>query len=273
MPVKNKSRHTLDWFEGEITGLTKAETKIISDAIQAGTGTDDILTKTEADQYYANKKEYENLVKEMPTDIEYRNGLTLIHDSKEVTGQTNKVKFKTINGIDIIGNGDIVIPKGDIGPQGPQGLVGPIGPQGEQGIQGPQGEQGPIGPIGPVGPQGPKGENGTEGKTIALFGDKQILVPSTVKETNYDIYCHMIHITGSPTTSDFDIYFEFYSSKNLVCNSLQDLKTLLGNTFSRSCNGIAKTKQVYAITELKVLTMSGEELLSGIQIEDTVKTI
>lgn len=225
MPVKNKSRHTLDWFEGEITGLTKAETKIISDAIQAGTGTDDILTKTEADQYYANKKEYENLVKEMPTDIEYRNGLTLIHDSKEVTGQTNKVKFKTINGQQIVGTGDIPI------------------------------------------------TSGTDAKEIALFGDKQILVPSTVKETNYDIYCHMIHITGSPTTSDFDIYFEFYSSKNLVCNSLQDLKTLLGNTFSRSCNGIAKTKQVYAITELKVLTMSGEELLSGIQIEDTVKTI
>ena len=225
MPVKNKSRHTLDWFEGEITGLTKEETKIISDAIQAGTGTDDILTKTEADQYYANKKEYENLVKEMPTDIEYRNGLTLMHDSKEVTGQTTKIKFKTINGQQIVGTGDIPI------------------------------------------------TSGTDAKEIALFGDKQILVPSTVKETNYDIYCHMIHITGSPTTSDFDIYFEFYSSKNLACNSLQDLKTLLGNTFSRSCNGIAKTKQVYAITELKVLTMSGEELLSGIQIEDTVKTI
>lgn len=225
MPVKNKSRHTLDWFEGEITGLTKEETKIISDAIQAGTGTDDILTKTEADQYYANKKEYENLVKEMPTDISYNNGLTLMHDSKEVTGQTTKIKFKTINGQQIVGTGDIPI------------------------------------------------TSGTDAKEIALFGDKQILVPSTVKETNYDIYCHMIHITGSPTTSDFDIYFEFYSSKNLVCNSLQDLKTLLGNTFSRSCNGIAKTKQVYAITELKVLTMSGEELLSGIQIEDTVKTI
>ena len=114
---------------------------------------------------------------------------------------------------------------------------------------------------------------GTTGKTIALFGDKSILVPSTVTETNYDIYCHMIHIVGSPTVSDFDIYFEFYSSKNLECNSLQDLKTVLGTTFTRSCNGIAKTKQAYAITELKVLTMSGEELLTDVTIEDTVKTI
>lgn len=246
MPVKNKARPTQSGFEGEIVALTNEEAKLISKAIQAGTGTDDILTKTEGDKYYSTKAEYDKLVKEVPTDIIYKDGLTLMHDSVEITKQTDKVQFKTINGTTLIGKGNIVIPKGDTGPQGPQGERGP---------------------------QGPAGTPGTTGKTIALFGDKSILVPSTVTETNYDIYCHMIHIVGSPTVSDFDIYFEFYSSKNLECNSLQDLKTVLGTTFTRSCNGIAKTKQAYAITELKVLTMSGEELLTGITIEDTVKTI
>ena len=55
---------------------------------------------------------------------------------------------------------NLVIPRGEQGPQGIQGLKGDpgdTGPKGEQGNPGPQGEQGPKGDIGPEGPQGETG--------------------------------------------------------------------------------------------------------------------
>ncbi len=61
---------------------------------------------------------------------------------------------------------DLVVSKGDAGPQGIKGDVGPTGPQGPAGAKGatgaagPQGPQGPAGPTGPQGPQGPQGPAG-----------------------------------------------------------------------------------------------------------------
>ena len=60
--------------------------------------------------------------------------------------------IKTINGVTVLGAGDIEIPAGATGPQGPQG------PQGIQGEQGVQGEQGPMGATGPQGVKGDTGE-------------------------------------------------------------------------------------------------------------------
>lgn len=55
---------------------------------------------------------------------------------------------------------NLVLPRGEQGPQGIQGTKGDpgdLGPQGPQGDPGPQGEQGPKGDTGPEGPQGETG--------------------------------------------------------------------------------------------------------------------
>lgn len=42
-----------------------------------------------------NQTTYENLVKVVPTDIDYNDGFTLMHDTTEIAGQTSKVKLGT----------------------------------------------------------------------------------------------------------------------------------------------------------------------------------
>jgi hypothetical protein len=80
------------------------------------------------------------------------------------------------------GKWNIIVSKGDTGPQGatgatgaqgPQGIQGPAGPQGATGATGPQGAQGikgdtgDTGATGPTGPQGPQGDTGPTGATGA----------------------------------------------------------------------------------------------------------
>ena len=104
-----------------------------------------------------------------------------------------------------------------------------------------------------------------------LFGDQHIYGTG-----NIDLFCHMIAITD--TDGNVDCLFDFYSSKNLKCDSLADLKTLLGNTFTRKCNGIVKdgdtTKVVYKITETSLVFTDGTtKVLLGVTFQDVVKTI
>lgn len=54
---------------------------------------------------------------------------------------------------------NLVIQRGETGPQGATGERGP------QGIQGPQGETGPQGQTGPQGERGPQGDRGQKGDT------------------------------------------------------------------------------------------------------------
>lgn len=107
--------------------------------------------------------------------------------------------------------------------------------------------------------------------TKTLFGDQHIYGTG-----NIDLFCHMITITD--TESKVDCLFDFYSSKNLKCDSLADLKTLLGNTFTRKCNGIVKDgdviKVVYKITETSLVFTDGTtKVLLGVTFKDVVKTI
>lgn len=60
-------------------------------------------------------------------------------------------------------DGQLSIPRGDIGPPGAEGPAGERGPQGEQGIQGPQGLQGPAGAKGDKGDKGDRGDAGPSG--------------------------------------------------------------------------------------------------------------
>ena len=114
-------------------------------------------------------------------------------------------------------------------------------------------------------------------KTISLFGNHSILVPKDSTDTNIDLYKH--HINYSITDS-FTGFFEFYSSKNLVCDSLTDLKTLLGDTFEIQAFGISRqsnSMQVAYITESYIWYHDAEEFLSTsiahATFTDTVTTI
>lgn len=49
----------------------------------------------------ASVESFDNLNKVMPTDIDYKDGLTLMHDTTEITGQTDKLKFG--NGLKVNG--------------------------------------------------------------------------------------------------------------------------------------------------------------------------
>ena len=81
------------------------------------------------------------------------------------------------------------------------------------------------------------------------------------------IYKHNIHIH----TGLYNFYLTVYSSKSFTVNSVNNLKALLGNTFTESCTG---THGAYAITQDQVLFEDGTTAsLSLYVIEDTVTTI
>ena len=81
------------------------------------------------------------------------------------------------------------------------------------------------------------------------------------------LYKHNIHIH----TGLYNFYLTVYSTKNLVVNSVNNLKALLGNTFTESCT---RTHGAYAITQDQVLFEDGTSAsLSVYVIEDTVTTI
>lgn len=62
---------------------------------------------------------------------------------------------------------NLVLPRGNVGPQGPQGLVGPTGATGATGPAGPTGPTGDPGPTGPTGATGATGPTGATGATGA----------------------------------------------------------------------------------------------------------
>lgn len=72
-----------------------------------------------------------------------------------------------------------------------------------------------------------------------LFGDQSIEGTG-----NIDLYKHIVSITGEAESSTLgnitiDGYIIFYSSKSFDCNSLTDLKTVLGDTFVEKAFGYA----------------------------------
>ena len=117
-------------------------------------------------------------------------------------------------------------------------------------------------------------------KTISLFGNHSILVPKDSTDTNIDLYKHHINFT----INELNGFFEFYSSKNLVCDSLTDLKTLLGNTFEIQAFGYSGTIETYtteiivqAVSESKLfISVGGQFKIQDIEeatFTDTVTTI
>lgn len=98
-----------------------------------------------------------------------------------------------------------------------------------------------------------------------IFGNQSI-----IGKGNIDLYEHDIVITGTNIAA----YLTCYSSKNTKIDSLTDLKTICGNTFTKSCTGAVSGVAVMAITESKLLKVDGtEQLLTGVTFTDTVTTI
>lgn len=122
------------------------------------------------------------------------------------------------------------------------------------------------------------------GKSINLFGNHSILVPSTSTDTAINLYNHFIKITGTKDNTQVRARFTIQSSNNLVVDTPEKLVTLLGNEFELGCNGIYGN---YNITGLKktadgtlniIYNNGGAESLlntTGITltIEDNVKNI
>lgn len=71
-------------------------------------------------------------------------------------------------------------------------------------------------------------------KFKTLFGNQSI-----VGNGNIDLYYHYVAVTI--TNVRYPLHIDFYSSKSLKCDSLTDLKTLLGDTFERALFGSATT--------------------------------
>lgn len=123
----------------------------------------------------------------------------------------------------------------------------------------------------------------TSNNVKTLFGNQSI-----VGTGNIDLYRHHITITGSDGEAppNFGIagvtpvIFEFYSSKNTVCDSLTDLKTLLGDTFLVNANGWLETTtggyQVIYVSETYIYYIKDSSVAKTpliFAISDTVTTI
>ena len=87
---------------------------------------------------------------------------------------------------------------------------------------------------------------------------------------NIDLYAHDITITKGTGKA----FLTVYSSKNTNIDSLDDLKTIAGATFTKSCTGYINSKVIVAITETSFILADGTtEALTGATFADTPATI
>ena len=122
-------------------------------------------------------------------------------------------------------------------------------------------------------------------KTLTCFypdpakveGNQYMLTDKTVKTIfgnsiysdngtgNIDLYAHDITITKGTGKA----FLTVYSSKNTNIDSLDDLKTIAGATFTKSCTGYINSKVIVAITETSFLLADGTtEALTGAPLVD-----
>ena len=111
----------------------------------------------------------------------------------------------------------------------------------------------------------------TAGDVKTLFGNQSIIGTG-----NIDLYQHFIQVSNS--TLGITANLIVYSSKNIKVDSLTDLKTLLGNTFSYPVtSGKMYSGWPTLITETTLYSTDGtnnrSESLSGFTFSDTITTI
>ena len=87
---------------------------------------------------------------------------------------------------------------------------------------------------------------------------------------NIDLYAHDITITKGTGKA----FLTVYSSNNTNIDSLDDLKTIAGVTFTKSCTGYINSKIIVAITETSFILSDGTtEALTGATFVDNPTTI
>ena len=105
----------------------------------------------------------------------------------------------------------------------------------------------------------------TDRNVKTFFGDKSIFGTG-----NIDLYAHDITITKGTGKA----FLTVYSSKNTNIDSLDDLKTIAGATFTKSCTGYINSKVIVAITETSFILSDGTtEALTGATFVDTPAAI
>ena len=105
----------------------------------------------------------------------------------------------------------------------------------------------------------------TDRNVKTFFGDKSIFGTG-----NIDLYAHDITITKGTGKA----FLTIYSSKNTNIDSLDDLKTIAGATFTKSCTGYINSKVIVAITETSFILADGTtEALTGATFADTPAAI
>ena len=121
--------------------------------------------------------------------------------------------------------------------------------------------------------------NAVIGDTVfkTLFSNHQ----SIVGQGNIDLYKHHVKISTNSGTYSYDFYTDIISSQNFPINSLTDLKTYLGNEFTKDIYGEGKedndkTIGIY-MTQIAVNYLQAGSLhahsISTATITDTVTTI
>lgn len=82
------------------------------------------------------------------------------------------------------------------------------------------------------------------------------------KEIANKLYQHVVYIADS--NEDLQVYFVIISPKSVVIDSLADLKTYLGNTFSYQVSGFdfQGGLPIYLMNESVLLTSGGSQLWS-----------
>lgn len=110
-----------------------------------------------------------------------------------------------------------------------------------------------------------------------LFGTQDI-----VGQGNIDLYKHHVKLTSISTVFTGDFYTDIISSQNFAINSLTDLKTYLGDSFTKDIYGTLESNSPYRFgcfmtsTSIYYLDTDGKpksQLISNFTISDTVTTI
>lgn len=118
-------------------------------------------------------------------------------------------------------------------------------------------------------------DNGTE--FARVYTDKEVdsKLSGLSSDTAIDLFYHQVEINNLTSSPVVTCYIEFYSSNNLPCDSLTDLKTILGNTFKKGAFGSTASGQcVVWITESAIFLNNQTNIsLAGATFKDTVTTI
>ena len=110
-----------------------------------------------------------------------------------------------------------------------------------------------------------------------LFGNQSIL-----GQGNIDLYKHHVKLTSTSSTFIGDFYTDIISSQNFAIDSLTDLKTYLGDSFTKDIYGVLEYNNTYRFgsfmtsTSVYYLDTDGapkSQSISNFTISDTVTTI